>query len=149
MSSIVAGKILAAFAVFGIALAVTLIYPLILSLYTDMAWSTVFCNYLGFFFMGAAFIAIGVFISSLTENLLISAVASFGALFVVYLMDWMSSSVQNPIISAVVNAISVTARYSDFSVGIINVPHIIYYISVVLIFAILTVAQIEKRRWVK
>ena len=149
VASIVAGKFLAAFAVFGIALAVTLVYPLILSFYADIAWVTVIGNYFGFFCMGAAFIAIGVFISSLTENLLISAVASFGALFVIYLMDWISGTVENPVIGAITNAISVTARFTDFAMGVINIPNVIYFISVVAIFGLLTVLQIEKRRWIK
>ncbi len=149
VSSIVVGKLLAALSVFGIALAITVVYPLILSLYTDMAWSTIIGNYIGFFLMGASFIAIGIFISSLTENLLISAISSFGALFVVYLMDWISSSVSNAVVATVANAISITARFTDFAMGIINVEHVIYFVSVVAIFVILTVAQIEKRRWIK
>lgn len=149
VSSIVIGKLLAAFFVFGLSLIITLIYPLILSLYTDMAWGSVFCYYLGFFLMGASFVSIGIFVSSLTENLLISAIGSFGALFVVYLMDWISASVSNAVLSTIANAVSITARFFDFSMGIINIPHVIYLISVIAIFAILTVVQIEKRRWVK
>ena len=149
VGEIVAGKTLAAYVVFVIALAITLIYPLIISFYAELAWSTVFCTYLGFFLMGAAFISVGIFISSLTENLLISAVGSFGALFALYLMDWVSGSVQNPVVSVVVNALSVTARYSDFSMGIINIPNVIYYLSFIVVFGVLTVTNIEKRRWVK
>ncbi len=149
VTAIVAGKILAAFAVFTLALAVTLIYPIIISMYADISWVMVLGNYFGFFCMGAAFITIGVFISSLTENLLISAIASFGALFVIYLMDWVSSTVQNPVVSALTNAISVTARFPDFAMGVINIPNVIYFISVVAIFGLLTVMQIEKRRWVR
>lgn len=149
VTDIVLGKTFAAYAVYGMALALTLIYPLILSIYADIAWSVMFCNYLGFFLMGAVFISIGIFISSLTENLLISAVASFGALFVIYLMDWLSSSVKNALLGTIVNAVSVTARYSDFANGIINIPHLIYFISAAAIFTVLTVANIDKRRWVK
>ena len=149
VSSIVLGKLFAALAVFGIALVLTVIYPLILSIYTKMSWGMILCNYIGFFLMGASFISIGIFISSLTENLLISAFGSFAALFVVYLMDWVSMSVSNSIISAIVNAISITARFNDFAIGIINIEYVIYFISIVAVFVILTVAQIEKRRWVK
>lgn len=149
VSSIVLGKLFAALAVFGIALVLTVIYPLILSIYTKMSWGMILCNYIGFFLMGASFISIGIFISSLTENLLISAFGSFAALFVVYLMDWVSMSVSNTIISAIVNAISITARFNDFAIGIINIEYVIYFISIVAVFVILTVAQIEKRRWVK
>lgn len=149
VTEIVAGKTLAAYTVFALALALTVVYPVILSFYTEMAWATVICNYIGFFLMGAAFISVGIFISSLTENLLISAFASFGAMFALYLMEWVSGAVQNPVFAAVAEAVSVTARYTDFSRGIINISNVIYYISVVAIFGVLTVTNIEKRRWVK
>ncbi len=149
VSEIVLGKTFAAYSVFAMALAVTLIYPLIISIYTEVAWSVMFGNYIGFFLMGAVFISVGIFISSLTENLLLSAVGTFGCLFVIYLADWISSSLKSPVLSAVVNAVSVTARYADFSVGIINIPHVIYYVSAIAILVTLTVFNIEKRRWVK
>lgn len=149
VGEIVAGKTLAAYVVFALALGLTLIYPLILSFYTELAWTVVLCNYLGFFFMGAAFISVGIFISSFTENLLIAAVSSFGALFALYLMDWISVSVSNPVVAALANAVSVTARYTDFSIGVINIAHVVYYISFIAVFAVLTIANIEKRRWIK
>lgn len=149
VSEIVLGKTFAAYSVFAIALALTLIYPLIINIYTEVAWSVMFGNYIGFFLMGAVFISVGIFISSLTENLFLSAVGTFGCLFVIYLADWISSSVKSPLLGAVVNAVSVTARYADFSIGIINIPHVIYYVSVIAIFVTLTVFNIEKRRWIK
>ena len=146
---IVAGKTLAAYVVFVSALVISLVYPLIISFYTEISWLTVMCTYIGFFLMGASFISVGIFISSLTENLLISAVGSFGALFALYLMDWISKSVQNPAIAFITNIFSVTARYSDFSMGVINVPDVIYYLSFIAVFSVLTVTNIEKRRWIK
>lgn len=149
VSSIVIGKLLSALAVFGIALAETLIYPVILDLYTDVSWTFVFANYLGFFLLGASFISVGIFVSSLTENVLISAVSTFGLLFSINLMNVLSNALSNRFLASVANALALTTRFDDFSVGIINIEHVIYYISVVAIFVTLTVFQIEKRRWIK
>ena len=149
VSSIVLGKLFAAFSVFGLALLETIIYPIILSMYTQITWSTVLTNYIGFFLMGAALISIGVFISSLTENVLISAIGSFGVLFSINLMNALSNILPNKFLSNIADAMSVTTRFDDFSIGIINIENIVYYISVVAIFATLTVAQIERRRWIK
>ncbi len=149
VSDIVMGKTFAAYCVYAIALAATLIYLLIISIYTDVVWTLVFSNYLGFFLLGAVFISIGIFISSFTENLLIAAVGTFGVLFVIYLSDWLSSTVNSPLLALLINAISVTARYAEFASGIINIPYVIYYISIIAIFSVLTVFNIEKRRWVK
>ena len=149
VSSIVLGKMFSAFAVFGIALLETLIYPLILSIYADVSWAFVFVNYLGFFLLGASFIAVGVFVSSLTENVLISAVSTFGLLFSINLMNVLSNALPNKFLAAVADSFALTTRFDDFSVGIINIEHVIYYISVIAIFATLTVFQIEKRRWIK
>lgn len=149
VTEIVIGKTLAAYVVFAIALALTLMFPLIISFYTEVSWPTVLCSYLGFFLTGAAFISVGIFISSLTENLLISAVSSFGALYALYLMEWLSSTMTNPVVVAVAKALSVISRYNDFSMGIINVTNVVYFISFIAIFAVLTVTNIEKRRWIK
>lgn len=149
VSSIVFGKIFAAVYVFAITLVVSLIYPLILSMYTEIAWSVVISTYLGVFLMGMAFISVGVFISSLTENMLISVIATIGVLFAVYLFDGVSYLVNNRSFQIFANLISMTARYADFNSGIINIPNVIYYLSVVAIFAVLTIVNIEKRHWVK
>ena len=147
---IVLGKFLAACAVFAMALVIMLIYPLILSFYTEIKIGEVFGTYLGFFLMGASFIAIGIFVSNMTENLLISAIASFVVLFVFYLMDWIAYATSNsPIISTVARFLSLTARYTDLSMGIINIVSILYYLSAIAVFIILTVYHTEKRKFVK
>ena len=79
--SIVTGKLLAAMSVLAIAMATTVIYPIILLNFTTPAWGKFFGNYVGFFLMGTAFVSIGIYISALTENQIIAAVSTFGVLF--------------------------------------------------------------------
>lgn len=149
VSSIVLGKIMAASAVLLIALAVTIIYPLILMMFTTPAWGKIVGNYIGFFLMGLAFVSIGIYISSLTENQIIAAVATFGVLFLLYLAEWFGQITSSPFFQKVIEWISITSKFNDFSLGIINLKSVIYYLSIVAIFVFLTVNHIEKRRWSK
>jgi ABC-2 type transport system permease protein len=90
---IVAGKYAAAVTIYLISLMMLMMFPIILSRYTDALYAPeVFGMFVGFFLMGASFIAIGLFISALTDNQIISAVATFGFLFVIYLMDMVAAA---------------------------------------------------------
>lgn len=149
ITNIVLGKLLAALAVFGVALVITLLYPLILSMFCDPAWGEIFGNYIGFFLMGAAFISIGIFISSLTENQIISAVCTFAILLLLFMINWISGFVQNEFLKQVINWLAITDRFSDFSRGIIDLGSVIYYLSIVAVFVFLTVRHLEERRWHK
>ena len=149
ITRIVLGKVFAALTVFLAALAVTLVYPLILSLFTQPAWGEIFGNYIGFFLMGMAFITIGIFISSLTESQIVSAICTFAILLLLMIIDWVTPLLQNSVLESIVNFISITKRYSDFASGLINLESVVYYLSIVVVFVFFTVRQLEKRRWSK
>lgn len=87
VSGIVLGKYFAAVALFLITLLITVLYPLILSLYGKLAVGEIIAAYVGFFLMGCCFIAVGVFISSLTDNQVSAAVGTFGALLLLWILD--------------------------------------------------------------
>ncbi len=100
MSKVVLGKYFAAITVLAIPLVLSCVYPLVLSLYDPTGYISYFTTYgtiLAFFLLGASLMAIGLFISSLTENQIISAVLSFGVLFVLYLMNSLISYVPTSI----------------------------------------------------
>lgn len=86
LSSIVAGKYLALITVLALPCAVFCFYPLILSLYGTVEYATAYSTIFGFFLLGSALIALGLFISSLTENLIVAAALSFGAVLLIYLL---------------------------------------------------------------
>lgn len=87
IAEIVAGKYFAMITVLLLPILVICAYPLILSMYGAVPMPVVYGSVLGFFFMGAALIAVGMFISSLLESQLIAAVVSFGVLLLTYMMD--------------------------------------------------------------
>ena len=149
VSSIVIGKMLAAVTVYTIALLIMLIYPIIMSFFTTLAWGEVIGNYIGYFLMGAAFVSIGVYISSLTENQLIAAVSTLGILLALFLIDLFSGFINQPILKVIVEWISVNRQFYDFTSGIIKLEAVVYYLSIVALFTFLTVRHIENRRWSK
>ncbi len=88
---IVLGKYLAMITVFAIPIAVFCLYPVILSMYGEIAWAQTYAAILGFYLLGCACLAVGLYISSITENQVMAAVLSFAVLFVCYLMSGVES----------------------------------------------------------
>lgn len=91
ISSIVCGKYFAAVALFLIGTLCTIIYPIILSFFGSISLSELTSSYLGFILLGSSLISLGLFISSLTENQIASAVTTLGALLVIWFLDPISS----------------------------------------------------------
>ncbi len=147
LSHIVFGKFLAALAIFGIGIGIVVIYARVLAgIGTLDVWSTV-GNFVGMAFLGAALISIGLFISSLTENQIIAAVASIFIMLLLYLIDSISTAISNTTISTIVTKISIFQRYENFSSGVFDLSDAIFYLSATAIFLFLTVRLLEKRRW--
>ena len=145
--SIVLGKYFAALTLFVIAESVVFIYSIILAYLGNVVWSTLLGNYFAMLFLGSAFIAVGLFISSLTENQMASAVASMLALFVLYLFDSLASNISNEIVRKAMLSVSFYSRYLEFTQGIFNITSIVFFVSVAFIFNFLTVRGLDKRRW--
>jgi ABC-2 type transport system permease protein len=87
VSDIVVGKYLAAVAVFLLTILITFLYPVIMSWHGFISLSEIFGGYIGFFLLGASFIAVGLFISALTDNQVSAAVITFAALLLIWLAD--------------------------------------------------------------
>lgn len=144
---IVLGKYFAAVCVYLITLLLTLLYLIVIGIHGKPAYAEIFCGYFGFALLGMCFISIGIFISSLTENQAVSAVATFVILLLLYIADWLSTLTSIKWLVAFIDWFSVTRRYTEFSIGIINLSPIIYYLSFAFIFIFLTVNSVERRRW--
>lgn len=145
--SIVLGKYFAALTLFVIAESVVFIYAAILSYFGTVAWATLLGNYFAMLLLGAAFIAVGVFISSLTENQMASAVASFLALMLLYMIDSIGNNISIEFIRHIFVSLSFYSRYLEFTMGIFNLSSVIFYLSAAFLFNFFTVRVLEKRRW--
>ncbi len=102
---------------------------------------------IGMLLIGAAFIAIGLFISSMTENQIISAVVSIGVFGLIFVSSMIASNIENEVLRVVIKWFSIMDRFVPFQRGIFDFTSILYYISITSVFLFLTVRVYEKRRW--
>ena len=91
VEKIVLGKYLALVTIFAIPMLIMCLYPLLMSKFGTVSFAAAYTAILGFFLLGCANLAIGVFISSLTESQVIAAVLTFVFLFAFYMMNGISS----------------------------------------------------------
>jgi ABC-2 type transport system permease protein len=200
MTGIVLGKYFAVVTVFFIAMVICMFYPLILSQFGTIGMGAAYGSILGFFLMGCAYLAIGLFLSAVAENQMIAAVLSvivilmtnliqgiasvlptdslsiwlilaFVVLVIFGIVYWntrnltltlilaavvegvmailyvMKASVYEGLIANICDWLAVSDKYSNFSSGILDLESCIYYISVVVIFLVITVQTLNRRRW--
>lgn len=208
ISKIMVGKYLALVTLFGIAMLIVSTYPLILNSLVSKAatageavdFAVAYGSTFGFFLLGAAYIAIGLFISSLTESQVIAAVASGVIMIFTYLMSgiaevlptnhififwslavlivilsialyfwihniWLSAVIGviteaalvivyviftekfDNLFGRILSGISITDRYTNFTLGIFDVSALVYYLSVSFLFVFITVQRIKKKRY--
>lgn len=172
LTGMVLGKFLAAFTVFfgSVLLSCVNIFPLLdiaaeekaAAQYASMAdaigpsGSLIIGALVGVIFVGAVFIAIGVFISALTESQLSAAVSTIGAILLMVAPSFINQIgsdaagtrlVSSYAVRSVIDWVSVLSRFDSFFVGKFDVAAILYYLSLTFVFLFLTVRVYEKRRW--
>lgn len=102
----------------------------------------------GLLLLGGMVIAIGLFISSLTESQFIAALGTFVVSFAMIMVDSLGSVFSSvKWITSVVNFISVSSRYSDFTSGVINYDNVVFFLSLQALFVFLTVRVLDRKRW--
>lgn len=146
LTSIVVGKYLAALFVFLVMTGITFIYPIILIAFGGQLTAQLVGGYVGFILLGAAFVSVGVFASSLTENQIIAVIIGFVSLLLMWIADSLATMVGG-FGSKVLSWFSLLSRYNDFNNGILGLSPVVYYLSFIAVFLFLTIRVIEKRRW--
>ena len=146
------GKYLAGFTVFAIAVSSSLLYTIILAFFGKLELLVIIGNIIGLLLLGGAMLAIGMFVSNLTENQVVSAVGTIGILVILQLVSsipldsigitWIKNGLTD-----FFNAISLYYRYTGFTQGLFNYADVFYYLSVIAVFVFLTVRFLEVRRW--
>ena len=102
---------------------------------------------LGVILVGLAFIAIGMFISSLTENQLAAAVITVAVIVVMLMLDFVKDFINVYAIKFVIQWVCLLSRFGNFTQGLLDYSAILYYISITGVFMLLTVRVYDKRRW--
>ena len=149
IGKIVLGKYLALAAVFTIAVLVVSLTPLLLGRYGNVPYLESYVAVLGFWLYGLTCIAIGTFVSALTESQVIAAVLTFVFLFLGYMMDGITQTISSAgnFITKILNCYNLTAGTDKMSKGELDLTAVVYYVSVSLLVLFLTTQAIQKRRW--
>lgn len=145
--AIVFAKFLSALAMYAAALSVYLLDGIVLSFIAKPDWSVIIGNIFGMLLQGAAFISIGIFISSLTESVIVAAIVSFVVNVLITLVDTLGSTVNYESVTNIISILSVQQKYSQIALGMISLSDVLYFISIAFVFLFLTERMIERRRW--
>jgi len=143
---VLAGKFLAAAALYVILLGLTLVYPAIIAYFTRIEWGPILTGYLGLVLTGATFLAVGVLISSLTENQIVAGFGTFGVLLALWIIGWGAEFAAGNL-RAVLQYLSITEHMDTFSRGLIDTKDLVYYGSAIALALFLTLRSLDSKRW--
>ena len=143
----VGGKFLAAYTLFAGCTLISFCSFFILYLYADVKTAVLFGNLVAILLLGMTFIAIGLFVSSLTENQLAAAIGTVAILLLLMVISLLNSVIPVYWIRFVLSSISVFARFQNFTQGVFDISALFYYLSISVAFLFLTVRVFDKRRW--
>ena len=104
-------------------------------------------GYLGAFLLGGTLLAIGTFISSLTENQIIAAVITFGVSLLLWIVDALADPASSSAGSEVIRYVSVLNHYEDFSKGVFDTQHLVFYLSFIFLGLFLTSLSLNSAKW--
>ncbi|HET9489503.1 MAG TPA: ABC transporter permease subunit [Methylomirabilota bacterium] len=144
--AVLVGKYLAAVAMYGVMLALTLVYPAMVLYFTPVEWGVLATGYLGLLLMGATFLAVGVFASSLTENQIVASIITFGVLLIFWVIGW-SADYAGGMWGRVLSHISLLEHFDSFAKGVLDTKDILYYVNFTIVALFLTLRSLEARRW--
>lgn len=154
VGKIVAGKYLALMTVLALPTAFMGVLPVFLMQGGEFQMSVSYSSLLGFFLYGGLALAVGLFLSSLTESVVIAAVLSFGVLFLGYIMPGISNLLTSTGTSAVTTAIArvlscfdMVGRFDTLSSGYLELEAVVYYLTAIILALFCTAQVIQKRRY--
>ena len=143
---IILGKFLGAMALYGVMLAVTLIHLGFLFLYGRPEWKPIVTAYIGLLLMGGCFISLGLFISSLTRNQIVAGMVTFAVFLLLWVITWIGSLL-GPTGEKVATYLSIVDHFDDFTKGVVDTTHLVYYISFIAFGLFLTAKSVDSERW--
>lgn len=144
--AVLTGKYLAALTLYVAMLAGTLAFPAMLAYFTRVEWGPILTAYLGLLLMGGTFLAVGLFISSVTENQIVAAIVTIGILLAFWIVGWMAEFAGGPL-GAVLTHLSILEHNDTFAKGVLDTKDVVYYLNFTILALFLALRSLEARRW--
>jgi ABC-2 type transport system permease protein len=145
---LVLGKFLAVMALVALALGLTLFLPITVSILGDLDWGPVVGGYVAALLMASAYAAIGLFVSSRTDNQIVSLIATVFVGGIFYLLGTTGvTGLVGDAIGEILRAMGTGSRFESIERGVIDLRDLVYYLSQTVIFLALNVASLDAKRW--
>jgi ABC-2 type transport system permease protein len=142
----IVGKYAATATVYAAMLAMTLVYAYVLSRYAQPEYGPIATGYAGLLLLGLAYIAMGLFFSTLSENQLVAGVATFGCGLLFLLIGWVAPFVPDTA-AVIVNQLSLLEHFAGFAKGVLDINDVVFYANVVALFLFLSARVLDSNRW--
>ncbi|MBF0502946.1 MAG: ABC transporter permease subunit [Candidatus Riflebacteria bacterium] len=144
---IVMGKFLACFTLYLVLILLTVQYPIILAQYADhLDMGPIYSGYIGLILLSAAFVSIGLFASTLTENQIVAAMISFGGMLMFWVFGWVKYALDNPLGESLAQ-LSILDRYQNFMRGVVDSGNVIFFVVFTVLWLFLATRVLESERW--
>lgn len=146
-SGVVLGKYLAVLTTYMILWVPTVLYVVILSDTGEVVWSTIASSYLGIFGISAGYLAVGVFMSSLTRSQLLAAFLSFVVLIFLFVLGLGQYVFEPGMLREISGYVSASTQMREFSTGVVDLRRIVLDVSIVGFWLFMTTRWVESWRW--
>lgn len=143
---IILGKFIGALTLYAAMLLVTGVYLGLLFWFGNPELGPILSGYLGLLLLGGGFIAVGLLVSSMTRNQIVAGMATFGTFLMLWVISWLGDAA-GPTTRTILSYLSITEHFDDFSKGIIDTKHVIYYLSFIAFGLFLTAKAVDSERW--
>ena len=127
-------------------LSFTLLYPVLMFSLQPFNWTLIVPGYVGLVMLSLAFIACGLFISSLTDNIVVAGLGSLGTLLFFWILSWNDGATQFGLISTIAS-VSMVTHFQSFALGFIDAKEITFFLLFIIFFSFLTLRSLEARQW--
>ncbi len=148
VTGIILGKFFASFTMLVSTVVISLIFCIPLAIYGTPNFAKIIGCMIALIFVGMCFIAVGIFMSTLTENQFVAAIATIASLGGLVALSYLNSLINFYPLRIVLSWLSIYSRYQNFTYGIFDVGAALYYISLCAVFLFLTHRSLVRRRYV-
>ncbi len=143
---LILGKFLASFTLYFVMVMVTFLFMVFLLIWGNPSLVPILISYLGILLMGLVLVALGNFISSLTENQIVAAVGTFGATMFLWVIGF-AGDFAGKVFGEIFKYLSIVNHFDDFSKGVFDTNHLVYYLSLTFLMLFFTYQSIESSKW--
>jgi ABC-2 type transport system permease protein len=127
-------------------LSLTIVYPILLYSLQPYDWTLLIAGYAGLVLISLSFIACGLFISSLTDNLAVAGLAALGLLLFFWILSWNEGATTRGVLRLLAQ-VSMVTHFQSFAQGFVDSKEVTFFALFVLFFSFLTLRSLESRQW--